>query len=115
MSSSDFTRRRFIAVAMSVGAVAGVTIAGCGFHVRGDATLPFATLAISGGEGSALVVDLKRSLRGSSRVEVIDAADKAEAILYILINQNDKSILTLSGGGRVREYQLSQRVMFRVA
>ena len=91
------------------------TLAACGFHVRGDAAMPFRTLAISGGEGSGLVIDLRRSLRGSAQVQVIDAPDKADAILYVLLNQNDKSILTLSGGGRVREYQLSQRVQFRVA
>ena len=77
--------------------------------------MAFRTLAIVGGEGSALVVDLKRSLRGNARIEVIEASDKAEAVLYILLNQNDKTILTLSGGGRVREFQLTQRVMFRVA
>ena len=104
------TSRRFVVIAC---AIVVSTIAACGFHIRGDATMPFRTLAISGGEGSGLVVDLRRSLRGS--VTIIDAPDKADAVLYILLNQNDKSILTLSGGGRVREYQLTQRVQFRVA
>ena len=103
------TRRSFVAATL----IASVTT--CGFHVRGDTPLPFRSLAISGGDGSALVIDLKRSLRGNARVEVLDNAEKADTVLYILLNQNDKSILTLSGGGRVREFQLTQRVMFRVA
>jgi LPS-assembly lipoprotein len=92
-----------------------VLLAACGFHIRGDAPMPFRTLAIVGGEGSALVIDLKRTLRGNAKVELVERPEQAEAVLYIVGNQNDKSILTLSGGGRVREFQLTQRVVFRVA
>ena len=114
MSSSDYpaqgrVRRRLIGAFVVV-----ATLGACGFHIRGDTPLPFRSLAIVGGEGSALLVDLRRSLRGNARVQVIDSPEKAEAVLYILLNQNDKTILTLSGGGRVREFQLTQRVMFRV-
>jgi LPS-assembly lipoprotein len=87
----------------------------CGFHVRGDTRLPFRTLAIVGGENTPLVVDLKRTLRGSAKVSIVDKPEQAETVLYILTNQNDKSILTLSGGGRVREFQLTQKIVFRVA
>ena len=90
-------------------------LAACGFHIRGDMPLPFATLAIVGGEGSSLVVDLKRTLRGNAKVNIVEKPEQAEATLYIITNQNDKSILTLSGGGRVREFQLTQKVVFRVA
>jgi LPS-assembly lipoprotein len=110
MSSFDPTRRRLVA---GVGYALGVNA--CGFHVRGDVPLPFKSLAIVGGDGSSLVIDLKRTLRGNARITIVDRADQAEAVLYIMTNQNDKSILTLSGGGRVREFQLSQKVVFRVA
>jgi LPS-assembly lipoprotein len=90
-------------------------LAHCGFHVRGDTQLPFRTLAIVGGEDTPLVVDLKRTLRGNAKVGIVDKPEQAEAVLYILGNQNEKSILTLSGGGRVREFQLTQKIMFRVA
>lgn len=91
------------------------TLAHCGFHVRGDTSLPFASLAIVGAEKSSLVLELKRSLRGNAKVTVAELPEQAETTLYIITNQNDKSILTLSGGGRVREFQLSQRIVFRVA
>lgn len=90
-------------------------LAHCGFHIRGDTPLPFRTLAVVGAEGTPMVVDLKRTLRGNAHVSIVDKPEQAEAVLYILLNQNDKSILTLSGGGRVREFQLTQKVMFRVA
>ena len=110
MSSFDRTRRLFLAA----GGTAIVT-AGCGFHIRGDARLPFKSLAIVGAEGSSLVVELRRTLRGNAKVEIVDQPERADVVLYIIVNQNDKSILTLSGGGRVREFQLSQKVIFRVA
>lgn len=91
------------------------TLAHCGFHIRGDTSLPFKNLAVAGAEGSSLVVDLKRTLRGNAKVTIVDKVDQAEAVLFILTNQSDKSILTLSGGGRVREFQLTQKVIFRVA
>ena len=92
-----------------------VALAACGFHIRGDAPLPFKSMAIVGAEGSSLVVDLRRTLRGNARVTLVDRPDQAEVTLYIVSNTNDKSILTLSGGGRVREFQLSQKLVFRVA
>src|SRR6185436_18693155 len=110
MSSFDSKRRLVLSAT-----AAALLVAACGFHIRGDTPLPFKTLAIVGGEGSSLVVDLKRTLRGNAKIAVVDRPDQAEAVLYIMTNQNDKSILTLSGGGRVREFQLSQKVVFRVA
>jgi len=110
MWSFDSKRRLILA------ACAGAVLAGaCGFHIRGDVPLPFKSLAVVGGEGSSLVIDLKRTLRGNAKITIVDRPELAEAVLYIVTNQNDKSILTLSGGGRVREFQLSQKVMFRVA
>ena len=90
-------------------------LAHCGFHVRGDTQVPFATLAVVGAEGTSLVVELKRTIRGNAKVSIVDKPEQADAVLYITTNQNDKSILTLSGGGRVREFQLTQKIIFRVA
>ena len=113
MSSCDPKRRRVLA-AGAAGVLASLPGA-CGFHLRGEQALPFRTLAIVGGEGSSLVVELKRTLRGNAKVALVERPEQAEVTLYIITNQNDKSILTLSGGGRVREFQLTQKVIFRVA
>jgi LPS-assembly lipoprotein len=95
--------------------LAMLTLGACGFHIRGDTPLPFKSLAIVGGEGSSLVVELRRTLRGNAKVAIVERPDQADVTLFIVSNANDKSILTLSGGGRVREFQLSQRVVFRLA
>ena len=110
MSSFDAKRRLVVASGIAV-----ATVAACGFHIRGEAALPFRSLAIVGGEGSSLVVELRRTLRGNAKIDIVDVPERADAVLYIITNQNDKSILTLSGGGRVREFQLSQKLIFRVA
>src|SRR5512144_1605115 len=108
MSSSDRDNRPWVGrrTVLRVGAagVLALALSACGFHVRGDTQLPFKTLAIVGGEGSSLVVDLRRTLRGNAKVTIVDRPDQADATLYIVTNQNDKNILTLSGGGRVREF-----------
>jgi LPS-assembly lipoprotein len=108
-----FSRRRLLRAGAAT--TLAVALAACGFHIRGDAPLPFKSMAIVGAEGSSLVVDLRRTLRGNARVTLVDRPDQAEVTLYIVSNTNDKSILTLSGGGRVREFQLSQKLVFRVA
>jgi LPS-assembly lipoprotein len=107
-------RRRWVFRAALASALAA-GLAGCGFHIRGDTPLPFKSMAIVGADGSSLVVDLRRTLRGNAKVAIVDRPDQAEVTLYIVSNTNDKSILTLSGGGRVREFQLSQKLVFRVA
>jgi LPS-assembly lipoprotein len=106
-------RRRLLRTGAA--AAFAAALAGCGFHIRGDTPLPFKSMAIAGAEGSSLVVELRRTLRGNARVALVDRPDQAEVTLYIISNTNDKSILTLSGGGRVREFQLSQKLVFRVA
>ncbi len=111
------TRRRAASKMLRIAAALSLcaTLAHCGFHIRGDTQVPFSRLAVVGAEGTSLVVDLKRTIRGNAKVTIVDKPELADAVLYILINQNEKSILTLSGGGRVREFQLSQKIIFRVA
>jgi len=109
------TARQSRLLRLAVACFLAGSLSHCGFHVRGDTQLPFRSLAIVGGDNSPLVIDLKRTLRGNAQVAIVDKPDQAETVLYILSNQNEKSILTLSGGGRVREFQLTQKILFRVA
>jgi LPS-assembly lipoprotein len=45
---------------------------------------------------------------------VVDSPAAAEVILDVPAPVEDKSVLSLSGGGRVREFALSTRVSFRL-
>ncbi len=96
-------------------ALAGVMaalLAACGFHLRGQAQLPFETLYIPG--NNPLVVELKRNLAAASKTRLVGSAGDAQAVLGFTQELRDKLILSFSAAGRVSEYQLRYRVGFRV-
>lgn len=91
-----------------------LALAGCGFHLRGQATLPFNTLYVQAAPLSPFALQLKRAVQSGSLTKIIDRPEQAEAILQILQELQEKEILSLSTGGRVAEFQLRYRVQFRL-
>jgi LPS-assembly lipoprotein len=89
-------------------------LAACGFQLRGTATLPFETLYIASPAGHPLGTDLKRLIRSGTNARIVDKAKDAEAILEIISVTNNRQIMSVSGGGRVREFELLYRVSFRL-
>jgi len=87
--------------------------ASCGFHLRGVAEVPFATVYLPGAK-SGIQLDLKRNIEAGTRAKVVDDIKKADAIVAFSDEARDKVILSLTGTGRVREFQLRYRVGFRV-
>lgn len=88
-------------------------LAACGFHLRGQASMPFSTLYLeAGGPNSAFIDELRRSLE-SNKVQFVDSAEQADLVLEIVYELPDKQILSLSGSGQVSEYQLTYRVSLR--
>ena len=85
----------------------------CGFHLRGSAQLPFETIYVQGG-GNQLGPDLQRYLRYGTSVKVVQTPGEAQAILDILGEGREKRILSLTGGGRVGEFELFYRLSFRL-
>ena len=90
-----------------------VLLAGCGFKLRGTAEVPFQTLYIPGSTGG-IALDLRRNIQAGTDARVVDDAKQAEAILEFTEEAREKDILSLTGTGRVREFQLRYRVGFRV-
>ena len=88
-------------------------LAGCGFHLRGQVALPYSTLHISGPSATSVSNSLKRVLR-SSAVRLVDRQEDAELTLVILSDVREKSILSLSAAGRAQEYELRQRLSYRI-
>jgi LPS-assembly lipoprotein len=88
-------------------------LAGCGFQLRGTADLPFETLFIPNTTGG-IGLDLKRNIQSGTRTRVVDDLKLAQAVLQFTEDAREKNILSLSGSGRVREFQLRYRVGFRV-
>jgi LPS-assembly lipoprotein len=92
-----------------------LTVAGCGFQLRGAADLPYETLYISAATTSTFATQLRRAVTSGSHTKVVDNPGEAQATLFVLSELREKTILSLSGGGRVREFQLIYRVQYRVA
>ena len=114
MSSSE-ARGRIVPSAATAGLVAAAVLAlllaGCGFHLRGDVTYSFTTVYINSPPNMPFAADMKRALTGGG-TELVNAATAAEVILDIPSVVDDKQVLSLSGGGRAREYLLTKRVTF---
>ena len=87
-------------------------LAGCGFQLRGQASLPFETLYIPG--KTPLAVELRRNVTASSKTRLVDDPGKAQAVLAFTDETRDKTILTFTSAGKVNEYRLRYRVGFRV-
>src|SRR5690349_1581025 len=105
MSSS---RRRFLLLPPAL------LLAGCGFRLRGQAGLPFDVLYIEAPLTSTFAVQLRRAIGSGSKTRITNNPAEADATLKVLAEVREKEILALSGGGRVREFQLRYRVSYEV-
>jgi LPS-assembly lipoprotein len=105
--------------ALLAGVLAG-SLAGCGFHLRGEGghyTLPFATLYVGLPESSPLAIDLKRNIRANGHTTVAASAKEADGVIEVITDPEKtrtKTILSLNSNGRVREYLLTYNIVFRV-
>jgi len=90
-----------------------IVLAGCGFRLRGTADVPFQTLYVPNAD-SGIALDLKRNVQAGTQAKVVDDPQKAEAVLAFSNENREKNILSLTGTGRVREFQLKYSVGFRV-
>jgi LPS-assembly lipoprotein len=89
------------------------SIAGCGFRIRGTAEVPFDTLYLPGAT-SGIALDLKRYIQAGTNARVVEDPGKAGAVMQFTEETRQKEVLSLTGTGKVREFQLRYRVGFRV-
>ena len=99
---------------LAVGLVFSGALVACGFHLRGEAHYSFDTLFLNSPPAQPLTTDLRRSLEGIGSAQLVASPETAQVILDIASVENNKQILSLSGGGKVREFLLTKRVLFRV-
>jgi len=94
-------------------ASAVVNLGGCGFQLRGQSLLPFTAAYVVAPETSNVATALRRSL--SSQQKLAPTPDNAPVRITLDKEAYSKTILALSGGGKVREYRLEYRVQLTVA
>ena len=108
------SRNAFCLLTFALCLAASLLLAACGFQLRGVAALPFDSLFVQAAPASQIAVQLKRAVQSGSGTRIADRPEQAEVILQIMNELQEKQILSLSGGGRVSEYQLRYRVLFRL-
>ena len=75
--------------------------------------MPFESLYVQASNPS-VIVDIKRRIQASSKTAVLESRKDAQAILVIKNAELKRKILSVSGTGRVREFQLRYSILFRV-
>ena len=93
-----------------------VTLAGCGFQLRGTAALPeemSVTYIRSNNPYASLVNDFADALR-THHVKVTENRSEATAVLDIIDDEQKKNVLSVNSSGKVLEYQLQQTIQFDV-
>lgn len=87
-----------------------VMLTACGFHLRQPSPIAFKTVQI---KGTTLINTALKKLLIEQGVKVVTEAEEAELQLELLKEENEQRILSLSGTGVVREYELYYRVQYR--
>jgi LPS-assembly lipoprotein len=82
-----------------------MVLAGCGFQLRGDPEVGIRKLYISAVGPSAVAADIRRTL-ATGPTRLVATALESEAHLRILQEAREKSVFTITGTGRVYEFQL---------
>jgi LPS-assembly lipoprotein len=85
----------------------------CGFQLRGEPEVGIRKLFLSSVGASAVKDDIRRTL-ATGPTRLVTTPAEAEAQLRILQEEREKSVATITGTGRVYEYQLLLRVRYEL-
>ncbi len=92
-----------------------ILLTACGFKLRGQAAaLPFKTMYVAAPDGHTIGIEMERMIKATPTTRLVNSTAEAEATLDIISATNERAILSLSGGGRVRDFNLIYRVNYRV-
>ena len=109
-SRSLFASRR--KAALGIAMLFTLMLSACGFQLRGTADLAFKNVYIQGGKLS-INRDLERTLK-TNGVQIAAKSEDAELLLELVSERSQKRIMSLSGGGLVREFELIYLLNFRI-
>lgn len=88
-----------------------IMLAACGFQIRGMADLAFKKLYMQSNAPS-ITRDLTMALE-TNGIELVKTAETADLLLEVINEASERRILSLSGTGVVREFELHYQINFR--
>jgi LPS-assembly lipoprotein len=95
--------------------LAVAVLAGCGFKLRASQTYAFQTVAVTPENGAGVAAELTRYLGDAVRpVAPAQGGEPPQAIVDILQELREKTVVGVNASGQVREFQLRIRVRFRL-
>jgi LPS-assembly lipoprotein len=107
--------RSVLPVQLKLAIVATALLLGsCGFHLRGEAPYTFKSVYLNSPTAQPLTTELRRTLEAGGSAKLVTDAKQAEVVLDVDSVEDNKSILSLSSGGKVFEFLLTKRVLFHV-
>jgi LPS-assembly lipoprotein len=101
-------------ITLSAALVLALVLAGCGFKPVGQASMPFDTLYVTAPDYSSFGAQFKRYVESGGRTRITDNPQQAQVILEILSETQEQQILSLTSAGRVAEFLLRYRVVYRL-
>ena len=102
----NFIQKKLIAILLLL------VIESCGFHMRGMTEISFKTISLEGKELS-FTKNLKKILN-TNKVAIVSPTENPELRVELLSEESEKRILSLSGQGLVREFEIFYRVRYRI-
>ncbi len=96
-------------------AIPAALVAGCGFKLRRLDDVPFSSLYVDAPPGSVVAQRVRTSVGASEHTRLAATVDAAEAVLKLSEEERSKTILSLSGAGRVTEYRLGLQLTYSVS
>ena len=101
-------RRSFLFSALACTLLAS----GCGFHLRGQVTLPFQTLYVNMPVNDKVAADIRRMIAASTNVTIVSQANRADAILELLSSGRHREVISVNMQGEDRDYELTLNMTF---
>lgn len=101
-------RRLFLA------AIPAVLATGCGFQLRRMVDVPFSSLYVDAPQGGAVAQRIRNALISNQHTRLATSVAEAEAVLVLGQEVRSKTILSLSGAGRVTEYRLGLQLTYGI-
>ncbi|MDH4480109.1 MAG: LPS assembly lipoprotein LptE [Rhodoferax sp.] len=108
-------RRRCLALGLALCLSAVTGLQGCGFALRSSQNFAFETVAVTPEKAGGVAAELARYLGARVRPLVPGTGGLApEAVIDILQEAREKTVVGVNASGQVREFQLRLRVRFRL-